>query len=258
MLQKHPTVLVFAGHDPSGGAGIQADIESVGVAGCHALPVITALTAQNTKKFSGFVAQDNDFFRRQIELLKDDFQIDACKIGMLGNEKLIRVIETVLADLKIPTVLDPVLVTGTGTEVAGKKMRRLILERLLPLCSIITPNRAETRALAGTQEIAGAADKLMEYGCDAVLVTDADADAGRVINRLYKKNKTVLSYTWERLPGIYHGSGCTLSSSIAAQLALGGDMESSVKTAQQYTWNTLKHGQQLGGGQLQPDRFVRL
>ncbi len=253
---KRPVVLVFAGHDPSGGAGIQADIESIGAAGCHALPVITALTTQNTRTFAGLIPQDPASVEKQTELLKQDFQIDACKIGMLGNARLIEPIAVVLSDLKIPAVFDPVLITGTGDPVADNTMQSLMVDELLPLCRIITPNGPETRTLAGIQETAGAADKLLNYGCDAVLVTGADEDTAMVTNRLYRKNRTVLSYTWERLAGVYHGSGCTLSASIAARLAHGSDLETAVNNAQKYTWHTLKHGQRLGRGALQPDRFI--
>jgi len=253
--QKRPVVLVLAGHDPSGGAGIQADIESIGTAGCHALTVITALTAQNTGIFSGFAPQDSPFFEKQLDLLLNDFQIDACKIGMVGNEIQIGVIAKVLSGLNIPTVLDPVLITGTNETIADKQIQHAMLEKLLPLCSIITPNSIEARSLADTEELTQAAGKLMDYGCSAVLITGTHEKTDQVINRLYQQDKSVTSYTWERLAGVYHGSGCTLSSRIAAQLALGDDIKTAVEIAQNYTWNSLQQGLQLGKTQLLPDRF---
>ena len=140
VANKKPIVLVIAGHDPSGGAGIQADIESIANTGCHAVTVITSLTAQNTDKITKISSQDPCFFREQIKLIFDDFNVSACKIGMISNSEFVNIIHEELLDIKIPIVLDPVINSGTGENLSPKKTYEKILSELLPLSTIITPN----------------------------------------------------------------------------------------------------------------------
>ena len=255
VANKKPIVLVIAGHDPSGGAGIQADIESIVNTGCHAVTVITSLTAQNTSEVTNISYQDPIFFEEQIKLIFNDFNISACKIGMIGNVDLVNIIHKGLSDIKIPIILDPIIDSGTGKNLSPKKTYESILTLLLPLTTIITPNSIEAKILAETEDLKNAASKLLSRGGGSVLITGSHEETNDIINMLYKRDAPPIEYTWKRLPGSFHGSGCTLSSRIAANLALGNNLENAVEEAQKYTWQTLKNGLELGKGQIHPNRF---
>ena len=252
---QKPVVLVIAGHDPSGGAGIQADIESISSAGCHATTVITSLTTQNTNKVVDILPQDPEPFRNQIRLILEDMDIVACKIGMIGNINLLEVIVNELAEINFPIVLDPVISATTGMKFTDDDICKKLLTSLLPLSTLITPNSSEAKILAKKDDLSAAANILMGYGAESVLITDTHDDSNEIINSLYTKQDSSIEYHWERLPDTFHGSGCTLSSRIAALLALGNDLKKSVEKAQEYTWLSLKHGMKLGRGQAQPNRF---
>jgi len=255
---KKPIVLVIAGHDPSGGAGIQADIESIANAGCHAVTVITSLTAQNTNKITNVSSQDPVFFKKQIKLIFDDFSVAACKIGMIGDVKLVDTIHNELSDIKIPIILDPIINSGTGKNLSSKKTCERILTLLLPLTTVITPNTLEARILGETDNLKIAADKLLNYGTKSVLITGSHEKTNTVLNTLYEKNNSPMEYKWKRLASSFHGSGCTLSSRIAANIALGNNLKNAVEDAQKYTWQTLKNGLELGKNQIHPDRFFNM
>lgn len=253
-IQK-PVVLVIAGHDPSGGAGIQADIESIANAGCHAATVITSLTAQNTNQVIETLPQEPDSFRKQIKLVIEDMKIASCKIGMIGSIKLIDIIEEELSKLNIPIVLDPVLSSTSGQTFTNKEMCEDILSSLFPLTTLATPNSEEAKLLSQATDLNSAAKSLLKHGTQAVLITGTHEATDNVTNSLYTENDAPIEFHWERLPETFHGSGCTLSSRIAALLALGNNLNTAVEEAQAYTWNTLKHGLKLGHAQSQPDRF---
>jgi len=257
--QNLPSVLVFAGHDPSGGAGIQADIESIIANGCRCVSVITALTAQNTARFNQFYPQKKSRFREQAELILADISVHACKIGLIGSIKLTQEICNILDSLTdgIPVVLDPVLVTGTGKSIADNPLIIALKKYLFRYTTVLTPNTVEARLLTGQDDIYKAAEKLLKWGCRSVLITGADEKTSKVKNILFGQNFATVHYDWERLPGVYHGSGCTLSSSIAAQLALGSDIITAVNNAQEFTWQSLKHGYQVGSKQKHPNRFFK-
>ncbi len=252
---QKPVVLVIAGHDPSGGAGIQADIESIANAGCHAVTVITSLTIQNTSKVIDVLPQEPEPFREQIKLILEDMDIASCKIGMIGSIKLMGVIVDELAESNFPIVLDPVMSSTTGKNFADDDLCKNMLTSLLPLTTLITPNSIEAKLLTQKDDLTAAATTLMNYGAASVLITGTHAETHAVINSLYTKQDSLIEYQWERLPNTFHGSGCTLSSRIAALLALGNDLKTSVEKAQEYTWLSLKHGLKLGRGQAQPNRF---
>ena len=252
---EKPVVLVLAGHDPSGGAGIQADIETIANAGCHAATIITSLTAQNTKQVSEIIPQNPAAFQKQIQLVLDDMQIASCKIGMIGEIELVDIIAKELSDLNIPVVLDPVMSSTSGKTFADEKMCQKILSSLLPLTTLATPNANELRKLTGSTGLNESVDRLLTSGANSVLVTGADEATENVINTFFMSGNKPIEYQWQRLEGSYHGSGCTLSSRIAALLALGEDLKTAIEKAQAYTWNTLSHGLTLGQGQAQPDRF---
>ncbi|HEX8011851.1 MAG TPA: hydroxymethylpyrimidine/phosphomethylpyrimidine kinase [Casimicrobiaceae bacterium] len=255
-----PVVLTFAASDPSGGAGVQADILTLASMGCHPLSVLTAITVQDTLGVEGVQPLDAEWVADQARCLLEDMPVDAFKIGVLGSVENITAIAEILADYPdVPLVLDPVLSSGRGDELASEQMLHALRELLLPRTTILTPNSTEARRLAAEEDeepsLAACAQRLIEAGCEYVLVTGTHEPTAQVVNTLYGKGGVVRSDRWERLPGSYHGSGCTLASAIAAMLANGLEMPEAVREAQEYTWNTLAKAYRPGMGQFLPDRL---
>ena len=151
-INQKKIVLIIGGHDPSGGAGIQADIESVTHAGCQATSIITSLTAQNTQRVSDIIPQDSDSFQKQIRLIFEDMKIDACKIGMLGDPKLIEIISNELSDKKFPIVFDPIINAASGKLFADDTIREKMISLLTPITTILTPNSVEARKLTNEEK----------------------------------------------------------------------------------------------------------
>ena len=249
--------MVFAGSDPTGGAGIQADIEVLASQGCHAVTVITALTAQDTTGVKDSMAVDATWVIEQARAVLEDMPIAAFKIGMLGSHAIAEVVHTLIKEYpKVPVVLDPVLASAGGYQLADASLQGAMISLLLPLATVLTPNSLEARMLAPTADTLDAcAQQLMEYGSEFVLVTGTHENTPEVVNTLYGNHRRLDTFHWERLPGSYHGSGCTLASAIAGMLAHGLDPFTATHEAQQYTWNTLKHARQLGKGQYLPNRM---
>lgn len=254
-MQTQPRILCIGGHDPSGGAGIQADIETIAALGGQALTLVTALTAQDTHDISGVLPTPVDFFAAQAETLLADVRPDAIKLGLLGSAALLPALQQLLDGFEGPVVLDPVLAAGGGFDLDGTGLADSIRERLLPACTLITPNRAEARRLTGRDDIGQAAEVLLAAGATAVLVTGADEAPGdRVENLLFTAGAKPRSFTWPRLPHPYHGSGCTLASACAVRLALGDGIAAAVERAQAFTWQALARATRPGSGQWLPRR----
>ena len=260
-----PVVLTFAASDPSGGAGIQADLMTISSMGCHALSVITALTVQDTIGIDSILAIDANWVDDQARALLEDMPVDVFKIGLLGSVENIAVIAEILSDYPdIPLVFDPVLTSGRGDELADEDMISAFRELLLPQTTVLTPNSLEARRLAGEMDgddgdgnlsLAECAQRMIMFGCEYVLLTGTHENTPQVVNDLYNKDGLVRSDRWERLPGSYHGSGCTLASAVAAGLAHRLSVSDAVREAQDYTWRTLAAGFRPGMGQFIPDRF---
>jgi len=250
-----PVVLALSGHDPSGAAGLQADIEAVTSTGCHCISVITSLTTQNTSQFTAIKPQSPSQFEEQLNLITSDINVAVCKIGLIGSIELTRVIADYLSSTGLPAVLDPVINAGTGDKIITADLVENIIKHLLPHISIITPNLREAFNLTGCDEVTRSLRTLLKMGCDTALLTNADEAQTEVTNTYINAHAEIVSYRWEKLSGTYHGSGCTLSASIAGYLAQGYEMQSAVEQAQQYTWQTLKHAKKIGQSQLHPERF---
>ena len=257
-----PIVLTFAGSDPTGGAGLQADLLTLASMGCHPLSVVTALTVQDTRGVDDVLPIDADWVADQARKLLEDMPVAAFKLGVLGSVENISVIAEILADYPdIPVILDPVLASGRGDPLAGEEMVSALRELIIPQTTILTPNSMEARRLAEEDEdeedpgLAECADRLVSLGCEFVLVTGTHENTPEVVNVLYGEEGAIRSDSWKRLPGSYHGSGCTLASAIAATLANGLDVPEAVREAQEYTWQALAHGFRPGMGQHLPDRF---
>ncbi|MDV6344390.1 bifunctional hydroxymethylpyrimidine kinase/phosphomethylpyrimidine kinase [Nitrosomonas sp. Is37] len=263
MSQPPPKVLSFAASDPSGGAGIQADILTLASMGCHPLSVITAVTIQDTVGVENIMALDSEWVADQARIVLEDMPVDAFKIGLLGSVEAVVAIAEVIADYpNIPAVLDPVLASGRGDPLANEQIITAIRDLLIPQVTIITPNSIEARRLVLENEdelevidLKQSAERLLQMGCEYALITGTHENTTKVINTLYDTNGVIRADEWQRLPGSYHGSGCTLSSAIAASLAHGLPIAESVYEAQDYTWHALKSGFRPGMGQYLPDRF---
>ncbi len=258
-----PVVLAFAASDPTGGAGIQADLLTLSSLGCHPLSVLTALTVQDSAGVGAVLAVDPGWVRSQARALLEDMAISAFKIGMLGSVENIAVIAEIVSGYPdIPLVLDPVLASGRGDAFCDEDMIDALNALLLPQVTLLTPNSLEARRLAGNEsgeenppDLAECARRLVGGGAEFVLITGTHEPGAQVVNSLYDGSGLVRADAWQRLPGSYHGSGCTLASAIAAGLARGLDTGEAVRAAQDYTWQTLAHGFRPGMGQHFPDRF---
>ncbi len=256
-----PIVLSFAATDPTGGAGIQADLLTLSSMGCHALSVITAVTVQDTAGVEGVLAIDADWVMDQARVLLEDMPVAAFKIGLLGSVENCAAIAEVVSDYPdVPLVFDPVLASGRGDEMATEDMIAAMREMLIPQTTIITPNSLEARRLAddGSDEemsLDECAKRILDMGCEYVLITGTHENTPQVANTLYGQQGVIRTDSWQRLPGSYHGSGCTLASAIAATLANGLDIPDAVREAQEYTWQALNAGFRPGMGQHIPDRF---
>ena len=257
-----PLVLSFAASDPTGGAGIQADILTLASMGCHPLSVITALTVQDTAGVDEVLVIDSDWVADQARILLEDMPVAAFKMGMLGSVETIAVIAEILSDYpEIPVILDPVLTSGRGDEFATDDMIAAMRELIIPQTTIITPNSNEARRLAlfdsEDEDISlpDCAARLIEMGCEYVLITGTHENTPRVLNGLFNSDGMMQTDAWDRLPGSYHGSGCTLASAIAATLAYGQEMPQAVREAQEYTYEALKAAFRPGMGQYIPERF---
>jgi hydroxymethylpyrimidine/phosphomethylpyrimidine kinase len=255
---------VFAGSDPSGGAGLQADLLTLAALGCHPVSVITAITVQDTTGVEAVQVTGARLVADQARLVLEDIAVRAIKIGMVGSAENAAAIGRVVAKYPdVPVVLDPVLASGRGDSLATSDGIMALRELIVPQATIVTPNNLEVRrlAFAGADRsdepgsIEQAAQRLLALGADFVLVTGTHEPAPEVVNTLYAPSGIVRRDRWERLDADYHGSGCTLASAIAATLARGSALPDAVRDAQAYTWQTLAHGFKPGLGQRVPDRF---
>lgn len=252
-----PVVMTFAGNDPSGGAGIQADIEAIASMGCQAAPVITALTVQDTRNVVRFEPVGSTLVVEQARAVLEDMPVACFKLGMLGSVENVEAIHTILSDYpEIPVVIDPILRAGGGNELAGEELLDAMTELLLPLATVLTPNSEEARRLAPEADTLDACgQELLATGCELVLITGTHENTASVDNSLYGSMRKLETFSWERLPHSYHGSGCTLASAIAGLLGQGLEPFTAIYEAQEYTWETLKHGYRIGMGQHQPNRL---
>lgn len=244
-----PIVLTFAASDPTGGAGLQADVLTLAALGCHPLSALTGLTVQDTSGVQHLEAIAADLVTRQANRVLAESRVAAFKAGVLGSAQNVHAVAAIAAaHAHVPLVLDPVLASGRGDALASDAVLGALLEALVPRATIVTPNTLEAQRLGG-------AKRLLELGCRYVLVTGTHEESAEVINRLYGSAGLVREDRWPRLPGSYHGSGCTLASALAAQLAKGRSVPDAAREAQEFTWRALAAGLRTGAGQSLPDRF---
>ncbi len=251
-FSNKPVVLCISGHDPSGGAGIQADIEAVAAQGCHAAGLITCLTVQDSKQVMALHSVKAQILLDQAKCILQDYEISAIKVGLIGSREISDIILEIQQMLPhIPLVLDTVLASGNSQALGARDF----INPLLPVSTIATPNRHEARILSNETSIHECAKNLLQTGTEAALITGADESThGKVINSLYNQ-QGVQHWQWEKLPDSYHGSGCTLAASLAANLAKGLSLTHAVDKAQAYTWKALTQGFRPGQGQHIPGRL---
>jgi hydroxymethylpyrimidine/phosphomethylpyrimidine kinase len=214
---------------------------TISAVGCHPLSVLTAFTVQDTHGVASLHAIAAEHVRAQARALLAEMTVAAVKLGVVGSTENAHAIADVLPE--VPVVLDPVLASARGDPLATAESVKI----LLPKTTIATPNTMEARALGGV-------DAMLRAGCKYVLVTGTHADTDEVVNVLHSARGVVREDRWARLPGGYHGSGCTLASALAAALAKGSDVPEAAREAQAFTWNALKHGFRPGSGQFIPKR----
>jgi len=249
-MPKKPIILSISGHDPSGGAGIQADIETLNALGCQPCSVISCLTVQDSSTVKRLIPLSTDDIVEQATMLFNDMPIAVIKIGLCGSIAAVDAIEQILQSKpNIPVVFDPVLTCGDGSSLAGKALIESIKQRLIPLTTLLTPNSLEAEKLTGTASLETAAQQLLTLGAEYVLITGGHQLEQQINNQLFHQQHLVSSYQWPRQVGEFHGTGCTLASAIACFIALTESIPKAVELAQAYTDNAIKNAHQVGKGQ---------
>ncbi|MDQ3205999.1 MAG: bifunctional hydroxymethylpyrimidine kinase/phosphomethylpyrimidine kinase [Pseudomonadota bacterium] len=246
--------MTVAGSDSGGGAGIQADLKTFAAHGVHGLSCLTALTAQNTRGVTAVHVPPTSFLRAQMDACFDDFRIGAVKLGMLATAEVIHAVADALERHgPAAIVLDPVMVATSGARLLAEDALDALRQRLLPMATVLTPNIPEAELLLGRQ-ILTAADAeralrdLRGLGAAAVLLKGGHlAEGDQVVDR-YADGHIELSFIHARLAVAGHGTGCTLASSIAANLCLGHDLVDACREATRYVNAALKRGYQPGRG----------
>lgn len=247
-----PKTLSIAGSDPSGGAGIQADLKTFSALGCYGMAVITALTAQNTKGVTGVESVPASFVREQLLAIFDDVAVHAVKIGMVADADIANVIADVLDEFRPDNiVLDPVMVATSGDALISRDAMDVLKERLIPLADVITPNIPEAEKLTkkAVLDMEAAAQGLLSLGCRAALLKGGHLTHEDTSNDVLAYEGGVQAFEAKRiLTSNTHGTGCTLSSAIAANLAKGMDLLDAVGSAKTYLHEAIQAGGDLGVG----------
>ncbi len=250
-----PNILSIAGSDPSGGAGVQADLKTFAALGCYGLAAITALTVQNTTGVRNVLLPPPEFVGAEIDAILEDIKVAAVKIGMLGSTENVEAVAASLATHRAPAIiLDSVLSSTNGDPLAHPGVEQAIVELLFPLATLITPNLDEAARLAGLAELEDAKDiraiarRLHELGAKAVLITGGDA-TGEAADDFYFDGASERVFSAPRVATRNaHGTGCTLSSAIAAYLGRGYALADAIAAAKDYVTGALQAADKLNVG----------
>lgn len=252
---KYPSVLTIAGFDGSGGAGIQADIKTASALGCFSTSVLTALPVQNTQGVRKIYPVPVEAVADQIEAILDDIFPDAVKIGMVHTPQLVETIVSTLAKYrKIPIVFDPVMVATSGHRLIEKETITAIIEDLFPIADVITPNMDEASILADMpvhtiEDLYAAGEKIKKLGCKSILLKGGHQKTSTITSLYYDENEQYHSFETVKFDtNNTHGSGCTLSSAIAAYLAQGKTLYDAVSLGQQYVYQAIENGKDVQTG----------
>ncbi|WP_370228794.1 bifunctional hydroxymethylpyrimidine kinase/phosphomethylpyrimidine kinase [Marinobacter nauticus] len=249
---------MLSGLDPSGGAGIQADIQAITSIGAHPLPVLTCLTVQDTRNVYGAKPVSPDLIKQQLECLAQDTPIHAIKTGALGNAEVVEVlVEFVQKHSGVPLIVDPVIKAAGGGDLADDALVTAMKDKLFARAEMITPNGIELAQLGGSDDPAEAARNLLQTGCESVLATGGHGTGIHIINTLYNHAPEPMEWEVERVgSNEYHGTGCTLAAAIAAGRAMGLSPRAAISQAQNYVHRALLHALTVGQGQRVPDRGI--
>jgi hydroxymethylpyrimidine/phosphomethylpyrimidine kinase len=246
---RYPRVLSIAGSDSSGGAGIQADLKTFSALGCYGMTAITAITAQNTVGVSAIHGVPVEVLQAQIRAVLDDIGADAIKIGMLHSPEVVRVVAWAIDTYRIEhVVLDPVMVATSGDRLMAQETVQVLVGELFPRASVVTPNLDEAtllldREIAGIADLDAAATDLLALGARAVLLKGGHLPGHEVVDVLALQDGTRRRLQSPRIASRnVHGTGCTLSSAIAAQLALGLALPEAVAEARRFILAAITHG----------------
>lgn len=257
MTLERAAVLCLSGHDPGGGAGIQADIEAIAALGGHALTMVTAHTVQDSTNVSRVVPADRALLEAQLTTLLADFRPRAIKVGLLGDAAQASLVLRAADLLRVPVVLDPVLRAGGGAELAARGLIDALRRDLLPRVDVLTPNAAEARRLAPDgADLDACARALVDLGARNVLVTGGDEPGDPVVNHWFTAGRAPRRFAWPRLPGSFHGAGCTLAAAVAALLARGASVGDAIVDAQAYVHRALSAAHAPGRGRKLPGRLA--
>ncbi len=254
---RYARVLSIAGSDSGGGAGIQADLKTFAALGCYGMTALTALTAQNTLGVSGIHAVPAAFLKAQIQAVVEDIGVDAVKLGMLHAPEIVEVVAWAIDHYRLPNVvLDPVMVATSGDRLIAEETVQSLVRELFPRACVVTPNLDEAalligHAIGGIAELDAAADELLALGAQAVLLKGGHLAGDEVVDVLLQADGSRRRLASPRISSRnLHGTGCTLSSAIAAQLALGHLLPEAVMRARAYVLGAIEAGAlvQIGHG----------
>lgn len=258
-MATRPCVLVFAGADPSGGAGVYADVQAIAAVGAHALPVVTVLTVQDNNRVHAIHPVPVEQVRAQAEALIAAIPIAAVKIGIVGSRANALCIAALLTQLKLtqpdlPVVLDPVLASGHGDALTREDALSVIVP-LLAHATLMTPNLPEAAALCSdASEPEAQAATLITLGAAHVLIKGGHGAANMIVNQWFAADGTTRTWQSPRLPGQFHGSGCTLASAIAGRLATGATMHDAIDAGLDFCDRALAQAFTIAPGQAIPAR----
>ncbi|WP_138005146.1 bifunctional hydroxymethylpyrimidine kinase/phosphomethylpyrimidine kinase [Halalkalirubrum salinum] len=251
-----PVAATIAGSDSGGGAGIQADLKTMAAHGVFGTSIVTAVTAQNTRGVEGSYPLDTEQVRAQYKAVVDDFDVGAIKTGMLATAPIVETVTASVRSFEGPVVVDPVMIAATGDRLLSEAAEDAYGE-LIAESTLVTPNADEATALTGMHirtaaDAAAAGRALVDRGADAALVKGGHIDGETVVDTLVRRKRDAVAvdrFEHERVDtDATHGSGCTLSSAIAARLARGAALDSAVELSVEFMGRAVRYGVDVGGG----------
>ena len=257
MKENTPIVLVIGGLDPTGGAGVLADSQTILMNGCHPITLVTCLTAQNTNSFDDMKATNTDFFKKMTKtLLKDISSINAIKIGALANKEIIKLVKEIIINYKnIPVVLDPIIETSSGGSLISKEGIKELKLSLLPYAELVTPNIEEAKFLTNKDSLSEITEQFHKLKSNYIFIKDNEEE-NQIRNYLYKNKQLIKEWQVAKIKGRFQGTGCSISSCIASNLAKEIKIEESIELAQDTVHQSLLNAIDLGKGQKIPKRII--